>query len=51
MAKAVKGTVRVLPKHNDEAKKLLRLMGIPVVEAPTEAEVDKMSDDDDNDDC
>lgn len=38
MAKAVKATVRVLPKHNEEAKKLLRLMGVPVVEAPTEAE-------------
>ncbi len=38
VAKAVKGTVHVTPKHNEEAKRLLRLMGIPVVEAPTEAE-------------
>jgi flap endonuclease-1 len=33
-----KGTVHVTPKHNEEAKRLLRLMGVPVVEAPTEAE-------------
>jgi len=33
-----KRSVRVTPKHNDEAKKLLKLMGIPVVEAPGEAE-------------
>lgn len=38
VAKAVKGTVHVTPKHNEEAKKLLRMMGVPVVEAPTEAE-------------
>lgn len=38
VAKAVKGTVHVTPKHNEEAKRLLRLMGVPVVEAPTEAE-------------
>ena len=30
--------VRVTPEHNDEAKKLLRLMGLPYVEAPCEAE-------------
>jgi flap endonuclease-1 len=30
--------VRVTPKHNDEAKKLLQLMGIPYIEAPSEAE-------------
>lgn len=30
--------VRVGKEHNDDAKKLLRLMGIPVVEAPCEAE-------------
>ena len=34
----MKGTVHVTPKHNEEAKRLLRLMGVPVVEAPTEAE-------------
>ncbi|SBS80224.1 flap endonuclease 1, putative [Plasmodium ovale] len=31
-------TVRVTKKQNEEAKKLLTLMGIPVVEAPCEAE-------------
>ncbi|KMZ82646.1 flap endonuclease 1, putative [Plasmodium vivax] len=31
-------TVRVTRKQNEEAKKLLTLMGIPVVEAPCEAE-------------
>jgi len=30
--------VKVLPEHNEEAKKLLTLMGIPVVSAPCEAE-------------
>jgi len=30
--------VKVLPEHNEEAKKLLGLMGIPVVSAPCEAE-------------
>jgi flap endonuclease-1 len=38
MRKLEKRTVHVTPKHNEECKKLLRLMGIPVVEAPTEAE-------------
>jgi hypothetical protein len=28
----------VTQKHNDEAKKLLKLMGVPIVEAPGEAE-------------
>ena len=30
--------VKVLPEHNEEAKRLLKLMGIPVVNAPCEAE-------------
>merc|ERR1719252_307473 len=29
---------RVTKEHNEETKKLLRLMGVPVVEAPSEAE-------------
>jgi len=33
-----KRTVRVTPEMNEEAKKLLRLMGVPVIEAPCEAE-------------
>jgi flap endonuclease-1 len=33
-----KRTVRVTPEMNAEAKKLLRLMGVPVIEAPCEAE-------------
>ena len=31
-------TVRVTREHNDECKKLLKLMGIPYMDAPTEAE-------------
>lgn len=30
--------VRVTKEHNEEVKKLLRLMGIPVIDAPCEAE-------------
>ncbi len=33
-----KRTVRVSKEHMEDAKKLLRLMGVPVVEAPCEAE-------------
>jgi flap endonuclease-1 len=33
-----KRTVRVTRQHNEECKKLLQLMGVPVVEAPGEAE-------------
>lgn len=33
-----KRTVKVTPEMNAEAKKLLRLMGVPVIEAPGEAE-------------
>ena len=38
MDKAAKRSVHVTKEQNEEAKKLLRLMGIPVVEAPCEAE-------------
>lgn len=33
-----KRTVKVTRQHNEDCKKLLGLMGVPVVEAPTEAE-------------
>ena len=33
-----KRTVRVTKEHNEDIKKLLRLMGCPVIEAPMEAE-------------
>jgi len=36
--KASKGTVRVSKEQNEQTKQLLRLMGVPVVEAPSEAE-------------
>jgi len=36
--KSTKATVRVTKEQNEETKKLLRLMGLPVVEAPSEAE-------------
>jgi flap endonuclease-1 len=36
--KATKGTVRVTREQNEQTKELLRLMGIPVINAPSEAE-------------
>lgn len=36
--KSTKMTTRVTKEHNEQTKRLLRLMGIPVVEAPSEAE-------------
>ncbi|CAK7340406.1 unnamed protein product [Dovyalis caffra] len=33
-----KRTVKVTNQHNDDCKRLLKLMGVPVIEAPSEAE-------------
>lgn len=33
-----KRVLRVTQKHNDDCKKLLKLMGVPIIEAPCEAE-------------
>ena len=38
MEKFSRRTVRVTREHNDECKRLLTLMGVPYIEAPTEAE-------------
>lgn len=38
IAKFNKRVIRVTTKHNDDVKRLLRLMGLPVIEAPCEAE-------------
>jgi len=38
LSKMKKRTVHVTRQHNDDAKRLLRLLGMPVVEAPCEAE-------------
>ncbi|XP_020568431.1 flap endonuclease 1-like [Oryzias latipes] len=36
--KFTKRLVKVIKQHNDECKKLLSLMGVPYIEAPSEAE-------------
>ncbi|XP_052192120.1 flap endonuclease 1 isoform X2 [Diospyros lotus] len=33
-----KRTVKVTKQHNEDCKKILRLMGVPIIEAPSEAE-------------
>lgn len=38
MLKFAKRSVRVTKEHNEDCKKLLRLMGVPIIEAPCEAE-------------
>jgi len=36
--KFARRTVKVTKEHNEDCKRLLKLMGIPYVDAPTEAE-------------
>ncbi len=38
MDKFSRRTVKVTKEHNEECRRLLKLMGIPYVEAPCEAE-------------
>lgn len=38
ISKFNKRVVRVTRQHNDDCKKLLRLMGLPIIESPSEAE-------------
>ncbi len=39
--KFARRTVKVTREHNEECKRLLKVMGIPYVDAPTEAEARK----------
>ena len=41
--KFVRRTVKVTREHNEDCKRLLKLMGVPFVDAPTEAEARKNS--------